>query len=252
MEIVIIALVSFVASGLTFFSGFGLGTLLTPVFAIYFELDIAIAMTAIVHFLNNLFKLKLTFDQIDRETVIKFGIPSFFGALIGAFLLVFLANSQHVLFKMGLIPVYSLKFIFGILLIFFGLMEILPALKRIQFGKKYLIPGGLISGFFGGLSGHQGAIRSAFLIKSGLNKESFIASGIAIACLIDLSRLSLYASHLQSVSINWNYILIASLSAFTGAYAGNKYLKKITLDAIKWIVGLALLTIAFALILNVI
>ena len=33
------------------------------------------------------------------------------------------------------------------------------------------------SGFFGGLSGMQGALRSAFLARAGLSKEAFVASG---------------------------------------------------------------------------
>jgi acyl-CoA reductase-like NAD-dependent aldehyde dehydrogenase len=42
----------------------------------------------------------------------------------------------------------------------------------------YLPVGGLLSGFFGGLSGHQGALRSVFLLRAGLTKESFIATGV--------------------------------------------------------------------------
>ncbi len=38
-----------------------------------------------------------------------------------------------------------------------------------------------MTGFFGGLSGMQGAMRSAFLAKSGLGKEAFIATGAVIA-----------------------------------------------------------------------
>ena len=53
---IVCSLVALLASGLTFFSGFGLGTLLTPVFALFFPIEIAITITSIVHFLNNLFK----------------------------------------------------------------------------------------------------------------------------------------------------------------------------------------------------
>lgn len=45
MEYVLIQLVTFAASGLVLFSGFGLGTMLVPVFAICFPLDVAVAMT---------------------------------------------------------------------------------------------------------------------------------------------------------------------------------------------------------------
>ena len=62
------------------------------------------------------------------------------------------------------------------------------------FGKDKLPLGGILSGFFGGLSGHQGALRSAFLIKAGLSKESFIVTGIVVSMFIDFTRLSVYAS----------------------------------------------------------
>ncbi|MGB0431657.1 MAG: sulfite exporter TauE/SafE family protein, partial [Bacteroidia bacterium] len=59
MEFVIISIVAFATAILTFFSGFGLGTILTPVFAIFFPIDQAIALTGVVHFANNIFKLFL-------------------------------------------------------------------------------------------------------------------------------------------------------------------------------------------------
>ncbi len=67
MEYLLVCIVAFLGSGLTFFSGFGLGTLLTPVFAIFFPVDMAIALTAIVHFLNNVFKLTLLRKNINKK-----------------------------------------------------------------------------------------------------------------------------------------------------------------------------------------
>lgn len=40
-EIIIICLAAFLTSILTFFSGFGLGTILMPVFALFFPVDVA-------------------------------------------------------------------------------------------------------------------------------------------------------------------------------------------------------------------
>ncbi len=56
MPYLLICLAAFLASGLTLFSGFGLGTLLLPVMVLFFPIDLAIALTAVVHALNNLFK----------------------------------------------------------------------------------------------------------------------------------------------------------------------------------------------------
>ncbi|WP_324712199.1 hypothetical protein [Flavobacterium columnare] len=57
MDYIIICIVAFIGAGLTLFSGFGLGTLLLPVFGLFFPIEIAITLTALVHFLNNVFKL---------------------------------------------------------------------------------------------------------------------------------------------------------------------------------------------------
>ncbi|MEK9138207.1 MAG: sulfite exporter TauE/SafE family protein, partial [Bacteroidota bacterium] len=59
MEYLIVCTIALLASGLTLFSGFGLGTLLLPAFILFFPPDVAVGMTAIVHFLNNIFKLVL-------------------------------------------------------------------------------------------------------------------------------------------------------------------------------------------------
>ena len=87
MEYAIVCIAALLASGLTLFSGFGLGTLLMPVVAIFFPLEIAIAITAVVHFSNNLFKLALMGHHADRSILLKFGLPAVIAALIGAALL---------------------------------------------------------------------------------------------------------------------------------------------------------------------
>ena len=92
MDILIIPLAALLASLLTLFSGFGLGTLLMPVVAIFFPMEVAIGITAMVHFANNLFKLVLLGRQADIGVVARFGIPAVAAALLGAVLLGWLAD----------------------------------------------------------------------------------------------------------------------------------------------------------------
>ena len=87
MEIVWVSLAALLASCLTFFSGVGLGTLLMPVVALFLPLEVAIAVTAIVHLANNLFKLALVGNKADRSIVVRFGAPAVLAALLGAWLL---------------------------------------------------------------------------------------------------------------------------------------------------------------------
>ena len=84
---VIIYITAIFASGLTLISGFGLGTIMLPVFAIFFPVEIAVGMTAIVHVLNNFFKMGLIFKDVNWKTLLYFGVPGIFGAFIGAMLL---------------------------------------------------------------------------------------------------------------------------------------------------------------------
>lgn len=257
MEYILIPIVALLASALTFFSGFGLGTLLLPAFAVFFPVDIAIALTAIVHFSNNLFKLALIKKHINWKIALQFGLPALLFSFLGAFLLDKI-TSVNILTEYTLndkvFQITLTKIIVSILLVFFALFELLPKLKNIQFSKKYLPIGGILSGFFGGLSGHQGALRSSFLTKVGLSKEALIATGVIIACMIDVSRMSVYFTNISKVTngLNWNLILLATLAAFIGVYFGNKWVKKITINTIQKIVAFMIILFAIGLGLGIV
>lgn len=251
MEYLLVCIVALLGSGLTFFSGFGLGTLLTPVFAIFFPLEMAIAITAIVHFLNNLFKLTLLRKNINKKIAWEFGVPALLMAFAGAYTLMYLSDLQP-LFEYKLLGrtfwIMPINLIIACLLIFFSLFEIVPYLTNLKFSEKYIVLGGSLSGFFGGLSGTQGALRSAFLLRTNLSKEEFIATGVAIACMIDVSRLVIYGSFFgMSMSADYSLIIAATLSAFVGAYFGNKLLKKITIKTLQLLVAVFLCVFAVLL-----
>ena len=74
----------------------------------------------------------------------------------------------------------------------FALLELTSVGDRLAFPPVLLPLGGFTMGFFGGLSGHQGALRSAFLMRCGLSKEAFIGSGVVCAVMVDVTRVSLY------------------------------------------------------------
>lgn len=248
----LICITAFGAALLTFFSGFGLGTLLTPVFVLFFPVEVAIALTGIVHFFNNLFKLFLVGANANKKVLRVFGIPAIITAFLGAWVLLQIKDFEplfrYTLFEKAL-AVYPIKFVVAILLLFFALVDIIPSLRNIQFEKDKLFLGGLLSGFFGGLSGNQGALRSAFLIKAGLSKEAYVATGVVVSSFIDFTRLSVYATHAVSIDLKnlWPLLVLATLSAMAGAFLGNKLLKKVTLVFMQNIVAFMLIIIALAL-----
>jgi uncharacterized protein len=248
----IICLTAFIAATLTFFSGFGLGTLLSPVFMLFFPVDVSIALTGIVHFFNNIFKLVLTGRQADRAVLIRFGLPSVIFAFIGARLLLRLSDLEPMYslhFLDAIHPVSPMKFTAGLLLFFFSAMELVPFLERIRFDKDKLVLGGVLSGFFGGLTGNQGALRSAFLVNAGLTKEAFIGTAVVVSCLVDFTRLGVYAAGFThtGLAVHWQLLVAASLSAMTGAFLGNKLFKKTTLGFIRTFVAIFLALIAAGL-----
>jgi uncharacterized membrane protein YfcA len=252
MEYVIICLAAFLASILTFFSGFGLGTILLPVFALFFPIEVAIALTGVVHFFNSIFKLILVGKKANKKVLLYFGIPAIIFAFIGAYILINITELNPLYtysIRNRSFEVTPVKLIIAILLIVFAIMELLPLMKRIKFKKKHLPFGGILSGFFGGLSGHQGALRTAFLINAGLTKEAFIGTAVVISCFVDFSRLSIYTTRILNSGLDDNVTLIlcATLSAILGAIIGNKLLKKITLDFIQKLVAILLIVISLAL-----
>lgn len=253
MDLVIIALAALFTSWLTLISGFGLGTLLLPVFALFFEIEVAIALTAIVHVLNNLFKFGLLAKWVDKTAVLWFGVPGIVGAFLGVRML---SQLSHLApwYTSSNITVTPLNAVIGVLMIFFALTELFPGIKQFSFKRNLLAVGGILSGFFGGLSGHQGALRSMFLIKAGLSKEGYIATGVAIALLVDFTRIPMYLIRMPRgmMQEHWGPIVIATGFAFVGALVGKRMMKKITLRFVQILVGVMMIGIGLALIAGLI
>lgn len=241
MDYPTVCLAALLASGLTLFSGFGLGTILTPVFALFFPVPAAVAMTAIVHLANNLFKTGLVGRDADWRVVLHFGLPAALAAIAGASLLALFADMPaFASYELAgrLRELSPVKTAIGVLIAGFALFELWPRLAERSFPPTWLPIGGLLSGFFGGLSGNQGALRSAFLIRAGLSKEAYIGTGAACAVLVDTVRLAVYGTTLHTggwqvlQGENGGLVLAATLAAFLGAYVGKRLLKKVTL---RWV-----------------
>jgi hypothetical protein len=252
MELIVIIIASGIASLITLFSGFGLGTLLMPVFALFFPVEIAIALTGVVHFFNNIFKLGLLGKHAQWKVVFRFGLPSIAGAFVGAWVLLSMTDlepiARYTMFGAPYV-VQPVKLMIAVLMVYFAFAEMFPNLHSFTPSTRTLPIGGLLSGFFGGVSGHQGALRSAFLLRYGLAKEQFLATGVVIACFVDFARLSIYSMQFTaSDSMRHLDVVVAAVaSAFLGAYFGNRLLKKVTLAAVQKIVAVMLFVIAVAL-----
>ncbi len=247
-----------VVAGLTLFSGFGLGTLLMPAFAIFFPIDVAIAATAVVHLANNLFKVALLGRAAVWRIVVLFSGPAALAAFAGAWLLETMAAAPPLaMYAVGerLHHVTSVKLVVATLMLVFAGFEVVPALQRLEFPRRYLVLGGALSGFFGGLSGHQGALRSAFLVRAGLGKEGFIATGVVSAVVVDLARIPVYGAAFVARDLGvvladrggWGLIAAAIAAAFAGSFAGARLLPKVTMTGVRWVVAVMLVLVGIAL-----
>jgi uncharacterized membrane protein YfcA len=257
MSVFILCLVALIASGLTFFSGFGLGTLLLPAFSLFYPIGQAVALTAVVHFLNGLFKLWLIGRHTNLRVLLVFGLPALAASLLGAWVLLWLSESRPLVSYSFLgreVLVAPAKLVIGLLLLLFCAAELSPRLRSLSFPPRYFPIGGALSGFFGGLAGMQGALRSAFLVKAGLSKEQFIATGAAVAFIIDISRLSIYVPAFLSerASIEYRVLSAAVLAALIGSLAGNRFLKSVTMSAVQALVAIMLSIVGVGLISGVV
>lgn len=256
----IVALTAFIAAGLTMYSGFGLGTMLLPVFALFFPAEMAVVATALVHGANNVFKVSLLGRHADREVVLKFGLPAIVAAVLGALTLGWFAQSDSALTIEVNEAVFSritpVKLIIGLLMIGFALFELLPRFRNMKFERRYLSLGGVLSGFFGGLSGHQGALRSAFLAKTGLTTEGFVGSNSVIGFLVDLTRISVYVALFTAAGgqvrefAGWPLVMTGAVCAFCGVLLGKRFLHKVTMTSVQTLVGLLLFGVGLALVLG--
>jgi uncharacterized protein len=246
------SLAAFFTAGLTFFSGFGLGTLLLPVFALFFPLEAAIGLTALVHLANNVFKLLLVGKYADISIVWRFGLPALAAAFLGAAALLGLTHlaplATYHLFG-HTFQITPVKLVVALLMGAFALLEVHPALSQFTLSPRWLPLGGALSGFFGGLSGHQGALRSVFLLKCGLTKEGFISTGVVIACLVDVTRLAVYAGGFSSHLLRENAgpLLAAMVAALLGSFLGRRLLPQITMRFVQFTVAALLLLVALGL-----
>lgn len=254
MDYLVIALTIIFAASLTFFSGFGLGTIMLPVFSLFFDLPVAVGATAVVHLANNLFKFALVSKFIHLPTLFRFGIPALIMASVGGYVLTLFEDMAVITsYTIGeyTFEMTTIHIVIGSLMIFFAWFDLDPRFDNLNVKAKHIPFGGALSGFFGGISGHQGAFRAAFLSKAGLTKEQFIGTSNAVSLVVDLARLTIYLYIASALSGERNKFLVAFsegrdllivgiVFAFLGTYLGRQLVKKTTITGIQRTVGVLL------------
>jgi uncharacterized membrane protein YfcA len=232
-EILLVSLGAFLAAALTVPAGFGLSTILTPLILFLLPVHEAVAVVAIVHCAHNAGKYIALKDAVDFNAFRRYGIWLVGGSVVGALL-----QNQ--------VPNDPLLLLVGIFLV------VLPVLTISGKWTGYSIPeandrlGGFGSGFMGGLSGHQGALRAMFLTTRLPDKMAYAATASVLALCVDLSRIPVYFFfRTEEISNEMPLIVILVISALLGVRMGKKWLQSLKSSQIHNMVMLGIICSGF-------
>jgi uncharacterized protein len=201
--------------GVAAVAGFGIGSLLTPAFALQMDARLAVAAVSIPHAVGTAFRFWLLGARVDRKILWSFGLTSAAGGLAGALL-----QSRA--------GVPALMVLFGSLLLFTAGAELSGLARRMRFdGPAAWVVGGT-SGLLGGLVGNQGGIRSAALLGVDLQKHVFVGTATAVGLMVDGARMPVYLWQLhEPMSGVAVWIALGTVGVVVGTLVGNRLLVRI-------------------------
>lgn len=211
----VVALASIVAGAVASVAGFGIGSILTPLFSLALGTQLAIAAVSIPHFVATALRFLMLRKSLDVAVLRDFGIASALGGLTGALLH---AQSAE--------P--ALRVIFGLLLLLAAASEFFGLAGRVHLSRNGALAAGAISSLFGGLVGNQGGIRSAAMLALRLKRDAFVATATAIALVVDSARMPVYfVSAGARLVAEWPIILLSTAGVVVGTLAGRRVLERI-------------------------
>jgi uncharacterized protein len=221
-----------IAGAIASISGFGIGSVLTPVLSTQFDVRLAIALVALPHLAGTFVRFLLVRTHIDRDVLLGFGAASAIGGLVGAALQAVVQSS-------------ALAVLFGLLLVFAGVGSLAGFAQRMRFsGRRSALVGGALSGLLGGLVGNQGGIRAAALLGFDVRREAFVATATAVALIVDGARIPVYlVTQGADIAARWPLIAALGSGAVLGTLLGDRTLRRISEPVFRRVVGVLLLSL---------
>jgi uncharacterized protein len=236
MTLILVAAASAVLAGaIAAVSGFGIGSLLTPVLLLTFAPRQAVALVAIPHAVASTIRLIRLWRDVDWPTFRQFGIASAVGGLAGALLQTRLGGT-------------ILTLLLGVLLLLAGGSELTGRRVPLPATPFWRLLGGTLSGFFGGLVGNQGGIRSAALLGFRLTPRQLVATATASAVIVDLARVPVYVVGAGS-TLAANVALLAAMcvGVVIGTLVGVPLLGRISEPVYRRLIGGLLVLLGLSL-----
>ncbi|HEU4629995.1 MAG TPA: sulfite exporter TauE/SafE family protein [Gemmatimonadaceae bacterium] len=208
----IVVLVGLLAAGIASVSGFGIGSLLTPVLALQVGTKLAVAAVALPHAVATAQRFWILRAHVDRRVLLGFGLASAAGGLAGALAHVWVSSR-------------ALAVVFGVVVALAGVSELTGWMQRVRWGRRSAWIAGASSGVLGGLVGNQGGIRTAALLGFDVPKESFVATSTAIGLFVDAARLPVYlATEWRDILGIWPLVAAAVAAVVVGTVLGARVL----------------------------
>jgi len=216
-------------------AGFGIGSLLTPAIAAMAGTKLAVAAVSIPHAIGTSIRFWRFRRDVDWRIVRSFGFTSAAGGVAGALLNTWVTSR-------------TLEIVFGSLLILAGTSQVTGFAGRWRLRGALAWLGGALSGFFGGLVGNQGGIRTAAMLGFDADKRQFVATTTAVALLIDAARVPIFlAAETGALVTLLPVITIATLGVVMGTLFGEELLARVPDRRFRTVVGtlLVLLGVSF-------
>jgi uncharacterized membrane protein YfcA len=233
----LLAAASIAAGAIAAVTGFGIGSILTPVVALQTGTKIAVAAVAIPHFVGTAQRFWILRRHVDRRVLLGFGIASAIGGLTGALL------HQRASGR-------ALAIAFGSLLLLAAISELTGWIARVRWGRRVGWIAGAISGLFGGLVGNQGGIRSAAMLGFEVPKESFVATATAVGLFVDVARLPVYLIlEGREVARLWPLLVLSTLCVVLGTLVGTRMLRRLDERVFRRAVAVLLLMLGVYMLL---
>lgn len=237
MEVVLIGLLTLAAAIIGTITGFGTSTLMIPVLVVFFPPVEAIFLVAIIHWFGDVWKVVLFRSGFNWWLFLLFGAVGLATSYAGAY--VSLGANEDLL----------LRFL-GVFLAAYALFLIFQSKFKVPANNVVALTGGALSGFFAGMFGIGGAIRSAFLSAFDLPKAVFISTAGAIGLLVDSTRIVTYFAGGATLPQElWYGLLLFIPVSFAGAQIAKGIVDKIPQNRFRLVVAVFLLGIGIKLVL---